>query len=103
MICGLQGGGLLTQLIEMKRHDLKMEQRDVCLTLRSSGTNEEWISILFDLKSQRTGLNLNLKHNILSSWIEILCKRSYKNQFTLEGDSGYMTLEIKKKGVLTVS
>jgi hypothetical protein len=48
VICGLQRGRLPTQLIDIKRHDLEIEGKEFSFTLRSSGTNEEWISILCD-------------------------------------------------------
>ena len=48
VICGLQGERLPAQLIEIKRHDLEIEGKEFSLTLRSFGTNEEWISILCD-------------------------------------------------------
>jgi hypothetical protein len=41
------------------------------------------------------------EHNILSSWIEILCKRFCKHTFALDVAHRSMRLEIKKKEVFT--
>ncbi len=41
------------------------------------------------------------EHNILSPWIEILCRRFYRDTFALDVDGSAMRLGIKKKEVFT--